>query len=197
MTLILASQSRWRQALLKAAGVAFTAEAAYIDESAIIASMQHRKATPRDIADALAELKAAKISARFPDTHVIGSDQVLECEGKLFEKARTLSEARDTLRALRARQHRLISAAVIVRNGSPVWRAVDEATLKMRDFSDAFLETYLQQAGDIVTTSVGAYTIEGPGIQLFAQVRGDQFTIMGLPLLPLLQALRDQGLLTT
>jgi septum formation protein len=157
--------------------------------------MKAEGANARDIADALAELKAVKISNSMPGALVLGADQMLECEGRLFEKARSVEEARETLRTLRGKRHRLISAAVIARDGAPIWRHADEAALTMRAFSDEWLEDYIREAGGILTSSVGAYALEGLGIQLFAQVRGDAFTIQGLPLLPVLEGLRNFGIL--
>jgi septum formation protein len=193
--LILASESASRKAMLTAAGVPFTAMAAHVDETAILDSMWAENAKPRDIADALAELKALKVSRKAPGAFVLGGDQVLECAGRLFEKAKSVERARETLVALRGKRHRLISAAVIARDGAAIWRHADEATLTMRDFTDEFLDQYIETAGTILTSSVGAYALEGLGIQLFSQIRGDSFTIQGLPLLPVLEALRTQGVI--
>jgi septum formation protein len=193
--LILASESASRKQMLSQAGVPFTAMPAHIDETAILESMQSAGANPRDIADALAETKALKISRKYSDALVLGCDQMLECDGELFEKAKTPDAARETLRRLRGRKHRLISAAVIATGGAAIWRHADEAQLTMRPFTDEFLETYAAQAGFILTSSVGAYALEGLGAQLFAQVRGDGFTIQGMPLLPVLEALRTYGIL--
>ena len=193
--LILASESASRKAMLSAAGVPFTAIAAHIDETAILQSMQAAGAPPRDIADALAELKAVKISRSAPGALVLGGDQMLECEGRLFEKARTVAEARETLLTLRGKKHKLISAAVIARDGAAIWRHIDDATLTMRNFSDAFLEEYVAKAGPILTSGVGAYESEGLGLQLFSVIRGDSYTIRGMPLLPILEALRNYGVI--
>lgn len=196
VTLILASESASRKAMLTAAGVPFTAQAAHIDETEILMSMRDAGVSARDIADTLAETKAVKLSRARPGVLVLGADQILECDGELFEKPKSQAEARAHLRALRGKKHRLISAAVIARDGVPIWRHADEATLTMRNFSDAFLDTYLASAGDVLTSCAGAYALEGLGAQLFAQVRGDAFTIQGLPLLQTLEALRAQGVLT-
>lgn len=188
--LILASESASRIAMLTAAGVPFTTKAASIDETAILESMRDAGAKPRDIADALAELKATKISRFSPGALVLGGDQMLDCDGQMFEKAKTRDEARRTLLALRGKRHKLTSAAVIAQGGTPVWRHLDEAILVMRNFSDEFLDDYLDSAGSIVTSGVGAYALEGLGIQLFASVKGDAFTIRGMPLVQILEALR-------
>jgi septum formation protein len=194
-TLILASESASRKAMLSAAGVPFTAVAAHIDETAILQSMLAERASPRDIADALAELKALKISRNAPGVLVLGGDQMLECDGRLYEKARTIAEARETLLALRGKKHKLISAAVIARDGAAIWRHIDDATLTMRDFSGAFLDEYMSKAGSILTSGVGAYESEGLGLQLFSSIRGDSYTIRGMPLLPILEALRNHGVI--
>lgn len=196
-TLILASESASRKAMLTAAGVPFVALAAHIDETAILESMKADGATPRAIADALAELKAVKISRKAPGALVLGGDQMLDCEGRLYEKATSVDQARQTLMSLRGKRHRLTSAAVIALDGAPVWRHVDEASLTMRQFSDAFLDDYLARAGTILTASVGAYALEGLGVQLFSQIKGDAFTIQGMPLLPILESLRTHGVIAS
>lgn len=193
--LILASESASRKTMLANAGVPFTARAAHIDETSILESMKSEGAKPRDIADALAELKAVKISRIAQGVLVLGADQMLDCEGRMFEKAKSKIEARETLLALSGKRHRLTSAAVIALDGSPVWRHADEAALTMRTLSASFLDSYIDSAGPILTASVGAYALEGLGVQLFAQIRGDSFTIQGLPLLPVLEALRTYGVI--
>lgn len=193
--LILASESASRKAMLTAAGVPFTAMAAHIDETAILESMRAADAKPRDIADALAELKALKISRGVSGAYVLGGDQILDCDGRLYEKARSIEEARENLLSLRGKKHRLTSAAVIAREGAAIWRHADEAWLTMRPFTDDFLESYMKAAGSILTAGAGAYAIEGLGVQLFAQIRGDAFTIQGLPLAPVLEALRTYGVI--
>lgn len=195
--LILASESASRIAMLTAAGVPFVARAAHIDETAILESMRASGAAPRAIADALAELKAMKISRNAPGDLVLGCDQILDCEGRLYEKAKTLNEAREALISLRGKRHRLTSAAVIALDGAPIWRHVEEATLTMRQFSDAFLDDYLVRAGAFVTASVGAYAYEDLGVQLFAQLKGDAFAIRGMPLLPILDILRTHGVIAS
>jgi septum formation protein len=192
--LILASTSVTRQRLLRAAGLCFTAEAAHIDETSIVESLAAEKAKPRDIADALAELKALKISNRHPQATVIGADQVLSLGTEMFQKPVDRDAARLQLLRLRGRTHVLSSAVCVARGGSVVWRLVEEARLTMRAFSDAFLDAYLVEAGEDILGSVGAYHVEGTGIQLFSKIEGDAFTIQGLPLLPLIDFLRTHGM---
>jgi septum formation protein len=191
--LVLASGSASRQAMLRAAGIGFEVLVPQVDEDSARESLLAEGADAAAVAEALAELKATHISIRVPERLVLGADQVLVCEGRLFSKANSPEGARDVLKALRGKPHRLVSAAVMARGGVPLWRAVDSAELWVRDFSDAFLEHYLARAGEAILGSVGCYHIEGEGVQLFARVSGDQFTIRGLPLLPLLAALRDNG----
>jgi septum formation protein len=154
-------------------------------------------AKPRAIADALAELKAVRISGRHPGAVVLGSDQVLVCETRLFSKADSLAAARATLSELRGRKHQLISAAVLAQDGKPIWRSVESADLWMRGFSDAFLDDYLAETGDSILGSVGCYHIEGRGLQLFSRIAGDVFVIRGLPLLSVLDALRINRVLSS
>jgi len=180
--------------MLSAAGVAFAAVAPAVDEDEVRAGMP-ADAGPQATAELLAERKALSVSRKHKGALVIGSDQVLVCEGRLFSKAMDDNQARRTLRALRGRTHELISAAIIARDGNLIWRETDTARLKMRDFSDAFLEDYLRAELPGVLGSVGCYRIEGRGAQLFARIEGDQFTIRGLPLIPLLAALRAHGVL--
>jgi septum formation protein len=192
--LILASTSATRQRLLRAAGVQFTVEAASVDEPSVIESLVAEKARPRDIADVLAELKAVKISNRNPEATVIGADQVLSLGAEMFQKPGNRDGARAQLQRLRGRTHVLSSAVCVARGGSVVWRVVEEARLTMRVFSDEFLDAYLVDAGEDILGSVGAYHVEGFGIQLFSKVEGDGFTIQGLPLLPLIDFLRTHGM---
>jgi len=193
--IVLASASEARAAMLRAAGVAVETMPARIDEAMVKAALLAEEAPPRDIADKLAELKALRVSARCPGRLVIGADQVLVCDVRLFDKPPTREAAREQLCALRGQTHRLLSAAVIARDGAPVWRHVGQAQLAMRPFTDAFLDQYLDAMGDAVTTTVGAYMLEGLGAQLFARVQGDYFTVLGLPLLEVLGFLRAQGML--
>jgi len=192
---ILASTSASRNALLRAAGVSFDAIAPGVDEDAAKAALQGEGATPRDIADALAELKAVRVSRRNPDALVIGADSTLDLDGALIGKAADVDEARQRLRALRGRSYKLHSGVVAARDGQPIWREVSTSTLKMRDISDAFLEDYLARQGEAVLSSVGCFHLEGEGVQLFERVDGDYFGILGLPLIGLLDLLRRHGAL--
>lgn len=194
---ILASGSATRQRLLRAAGVSFEVDVANIDESSVLESLAAEKAPARDIADVLAELKALKVSSRRPEATVIGADQVLSLGGELFQKPGSMEAARAQLKRLRGATHVLSSAVCAARGGSIVWRFVGEARLTMRDFSDAFLEQYLAEAPADILGSVGAYHVEERGIQLFSRIDGDTFTILGLPLVPLLDFLRTHGMLKT
>ena len=191
---ILASKSAARRAVLTGAGVPFEAVVAGVDEDAVKASMLAGGAGPRAVADALAEIKAVKVSAGRPGL-VIGSDQTLEFEGRLYDKAETLEAARERLKAMRGKPHRLHSAVVVAQGGAPIWREVVSATLTMRDFSDDFLEDYLAAEGEQALGSVGCYRLEGPGAQLFSSIEGDYFTILGLPLMGLLDLFRRHGVL--
>jgi len=192
---VLASASPARAALLRAAGIPMTIDAAAVDEAEVKASLRTAGAEPAAIAEALAELKAERVSRRHPGSLVIGADQVLECDGALFDKPPDLAAARNQLLTLRGRRHQLVSAVVLARDGQRVWHHVDRANLTMRDFSSRFLDHYLQSAGEAALSSVGAYQLEGVGAQLFAGIDGDYFTILGLPLLPLLDILREHGVL--
>lgn len=191
---ILASGSRVRAALLEDAGVDFEIDAADIDEAAIKAQLDSGGET---VAARLADEKACTVSARRPTALVIGADQVLSCDGRLFDKPSNLDEARANLLVFRGRPHILHSGLSVARGGRTVWRYSAHATLTMRSFSDSFLEAYLGKLGDKVLTSVGCYQLEGLGIQLFEKIDGDYFTILGLPLLPLLDFLRGESALTT
>ena len=194
--LILASGSSSRRTMLAAAGIDFTTIVPDIDEDELRARMPPVMArNGRAVAERLAERKALEVSARHPQALVLGCDQVLVCEGRLFTKAMDATEADAALRALRGRPHELISAAVITTGREPIWRYTDVATLAMRDFSETFLNQYLSEELPDVLGSVGCYRIEGRGAQLFDRVDGDQFTIRGLPLIPLLAELRARGAL--
>jgi len=191
--LILASSSPTRAAMLRAAGVTFETAPARIDEDAVKTGFDAEGAAPRDIADALAALKAARVSARFPGVLTLGADQVLECEGARFDKPASREAARAQLEALRGKTHALHSAAAAALNGAVIWRHVGRARLTMRPFSDAFLDRYLDAEGDAALE--GVYRLEGRGAQLFSRVEGDHFTVLGLPLLEVLGFLRAQGVL--
>lgn len=192
---ILASKSAARAAVLTGAGVPFQTHVAGVDEDAVKTALLAEGATARDIADALAELKALKVSRSTPG-FVIGSDQTLEFEGRLYDKAVDLAEARERLKAMRGKPHKLHSAVVVARDGVAIWREIVSATLTMRDFSDEFLEAYLATEGEQALGSVGVYRLEGPGAQLFSRIEGDYFAILGLPLMGLLDLLRRHGALS-
>jgi len=191
----LASQSASRAAILRGAGVPFEIASPGVDEAAAKASLLAEGAGPREVADALAELKAVKVS-RGRDGLVIGADQTLELDGALYDKAPDIPAARARLRALRGKPHRLHAAVVVARDGRVQWRDLQSATLVMRNFSDAFLDAYLAQEGEAALGSVGCYRLEGLGAQLFEKVEGDYFAILGLPLWGLLEVLRTEQLLS-
>jgi septum formation protein len=195
--LYLASASAARVELLRRAGVAFTQEPAAIDEAEIRSALRGEGATAAQAAESLAELKARKVSEHRPAALVVGADQILECGGAWFDKPADRDHALAQLRALRGRSHLLISSTCVVRDAEPVWHQTETAELVMRPFTDAFLDAYLDAVGDTALQSVGAYQLEGLGAQLFSRVRGDYFTILGLPLLPLLEFLRQHGLVST
>ena len=196
MTLILASQSAGRIAMLRAAGVYVEPCPALVDEDSIKMALMQSGAKPRDIADALAEAKALKISRKQPTAMVLGCDQILlSADGKIFDKPEDKDEARAHLAALSGASHRLISAAVICEQGKPVWRIVDSAQMTMRALSAAFIDQYVDTYWNEIRHCVGCYRIEAEGAQLFASVSGSQFTIIGMPLLPILDYLRVRGLL--
>lgn len=192
-TLILASASSARRRVLEGAGVPFARETSGVDEAALKISRGDLSAEA--LTRELATAKAAAVSGRRPGAWVLGADQVLECEGRLFAKPRDKAEARMQLVTLRGRAHRLVNGLVLLRDGVVLWRHGDEARLWMRDFSDDFLDAYIADAGPEVLESVGAYRLEGRGAQLFSRIEGDFFSILGLPLLPLLDALRREGIL--
>ena len=191
--LILASQSRARQILLRNAGIAFEAVPAEIDERAVQKASNLSK--PGEIAALLAREKAHSVSVRQPGRFVVGADQTLALETLLFSKPAGRTQAAEQLRALAGRGHELHSAVAVVRDGKILFEAVTLARMTMRQLGDAEIETYLTEAGEAVTTSVGAYQLEGLGVHLFERIEGDHFTILGLPLLQLLAFLRSQRLL--
>jgi len=196
---ILASGSPFRRAILVAAGVVVEIVVPQIDESFHKADLERAspRPSPGSIALKLAELKALDVLERHPGRCVIGSDQVLAFDGEIFSKPQSIAAARQQLRRLRGRSHELLTAVVVAEDGKTLWTHMSRARLTMRDFSDAFLEDYLERQGDRVTATVGAYEIEGLGSQLFGSIEGDHFTIVGLPLLPLMDELRNRRFLKT
>ena len=191
--IILASGSAIRAQLLTQAAVPFRVEHPRIDEDMIKASLQADSATPRDVADTLAEMKARKISEKFPDALVIGCDQVLDFHGTLLSKPADPDEALRQLTALRNDRHSLLSAAVICEAGQPVWRHVGQVRLRMRDATDAYLSGYVTRNWDSIRHAVGAYKLEEEGVRLFTRIDGDYFNVLGLPLLELLAYLTLRG----
>jgi septum formation protein len=191
---VLASASRARRELLAAAGVAFTVEPADVDEPAVRRSLGSKTA-PAEVADLLARAKAEDVGKRHRDGLVIGADQVLAFGAEILAKPGDAAGARATLTKLKGKTHELISAVAFAEDGRISWTHTATARLTMRDFSEAFLEEYLVRAGDRVGQSVGAYELEGLGVQLFERIEGDYFTILGLPLLPVLAELRARGVL--
>lgn len=177
--------------LLLHAGVACDVEPAHLDEDEIKRSFKAEGAAAEDVAIALAEAKAARVSDRHAGSLVIGADQILECDTTWFDKPADLDQARGHLAALRGRSHRLVTAACLYRDGMRLWHHVDSPELTMRDFSDAFLENYVRETGEEILSSVGAYRLEGPGAQLFHRIEGDYFSVLGLPLLAVLTVLRE------
>ena len=195
LKIILASQSKARYAMLKNAGVNFKVVRPVVDEMAMVHELMRasgkEKITPEKIALDLAKKKALAVAGKNPDALVIGSDQILVVEGKMMSKARSKEEAKEKLRHLRGKTHRLISAVAVAKAGTVFWDHEEEASLTMHDFSDEFLESYCARAGDALTKAVGAYAIEGAGAWLFSDIQGDHFTILGMPLRPLLAYLHE------
>lgn len=195
MRLILASQSATRRALLEAAGLDFEALPAAVDEAAIKESAKAEGMTSADAALMLADSKAARVARKHPEAAVIGADQLLVSGHAWFSKPEDVTAARQQLLRLRGHQHELVTAVVVWRDGQRAWHHVATPRLVMRDFSEAFLDAYLAREGAFVTGSVGAYRLEGMGVQLMRDVRGEHSAILGLPLLPLLAYLRDSGVI--
>ena len=192
MTLILASQSASRRAMLDAAGVAYAAEPARVDEDGVKAAMAGQ--LPRDIADALAELKAVKVSQAYPTALVLGSDSIVVlADGTLLDKPVSREDAADHLRAMAGGTHDLWSAAVVAEGGRPIWRHVERARLHVRPLSEDFIAAYLDAEWPTIAGCVGCFRIEGPGVQLFSRIDGSHFTVLGMPLLPVLDYLRVRG----
>lgn len=198
MRLVLASQSFSRRAMLDAAGVPHDAIAAPIDEEAVTAALLAEGAPPRNIADRLAEMKAMKGSNNEPDALVLGCDSVVLTAGRqLLSKPASRDDAARQLRNLSGTAHDLFSAAVIVEQGRPVWRFVDKVRLHVRPFGEAFLDAYLDAEWPAISGCVGCYRLEGRGAQLFTKIEGSHFTVLGLPLLPVLDYLRVRGVLAS
>ena len=193
--LILASGSEIRAQLLRNANVPFEVQTPRLDEDSIKHSLLAEQALPRDIADALAQGKAAKIAAKHPSRLVLGCDQVLEHRGTLLSKPSTKEEALGQLKSLRGDRHSLLSAAVVYEDNAPVWRHVGQVRLRMRDASDSYLQDYVDRNWDSIRHSVGSYKLEEEGVRLLTRVDGDYFTVLGLPLLELLSYLTLRGYL--
>ena len=195
VAVVLASASPARRALLRRAGVVATSDAAHVDEAEVKASLRAEGATAGQAAETLAELKAQRVSRRQPGSLVIGADQILDCDGTWFDKPADRGQAAVHLRSLSGRRHVLATSVCVVRDGTRLWHHTAAAGLEVRPLDDAFIEAYLDAAGDDMLASVGAYRLEGLGAQLFSRIDGDYFTILGLPLLPLLDFLRGHGVI--
>ena len=193
--IILASGSEIRRALLRNAGLGVTVLPARVDEEAVKASLLAESVSPREIADALAELKAAKVSDKAPGALVIGCDQVLNLDGHIVSKPATPEDARIQLMQMRGKRHELLSAVVIYEDSKPAWRHVGVVRMMMRPFSEDYLDGYIARNWGSIRNSVGAYKLEEEGVRLFSQIQGDYFTVLGLPLLELLSFLTQRGVL--
>jgi septum formation protein len=194
-SLVLASASAARARLLEGAGISFVRDHAAVDESVIKRTAREEDLSVEATAAALAEAKARDVAGRHPGALVVGADQILECDGAWFDKAANLDQAFETLQSLRDRTHRLISAAAVVRDGDCLFSTVETAELTMRPFTDRFLRNYMDEIGSAVLETVGGYRLEESGVQLFSRIDGSYFTILGLPLLPLLDFLRAEGVI--
>ena len=195
--LVLASASLFRRRMLEAAGLGFTVVVPDVDEAAVKSRLLRSGASIKEIAQGLAVAKAEDVSAHLPNALVIGADQVLACGAEMFNKPASVAEAREQLVRLRGKTHELHTAVALAVSGKAVWTRLQTAALAMRPFSDAFLADYLARLGERVQRTVGAYEIEGPGIQLMEDIEGDMFTVIGLPLLALLSELRARGAVAT
>lgn len=191
--IILASGSTIRSQMLQQAAVAHSVQIARIDEETITASLLAEGAPPRDIADALAEMKASKISDKNPGALVIGCDQVLDHGGHLLHKPQSTEEALAQLMAMRGDRHTLLSAAVIYEDGKPLWRHIGQVRLRMRDASDTYLKDYVARNWDSIRHAVGGYKLEEEGVRLFSRIEGDYFNVLGMPLLEILNYLTLRG----
>ncbi|UWQ49647.1 Maf family protein [Leisingera caerulea] len=193
--IVLASGSEIRAHLLRQAGIEFETDVPRLDEQAIKAALLAEEAPPRDIADTLAEAKARKVSAKHPGKLVLGCDQVLDFEGQLLSKPVSAEVALAQLKEMRGKRHMLLSAAVIYRDGEPIWRHVGQVRLVMRKCSDAYLEDYVSRNWDSIRHAVGAYKLEEEGVRLFASIEGSYFNVLGLPLMEIISYLGLQGVI--
>ncbi|MGH6981727.1 MAG: Maf family protein [Stellaceae bacterium] len=193
MSVVLASSSRTRAALLEHAGIKAARDPARIDETEIKASSRRKGAEAGVCAMALAEAKALTVASRHPKTLVIGADQILSCNGAWLDKPRGKADAKNQITALRGQSHELATAVCVARDANVIWHDLQRPRLTMRQFSDAFLDAYVEALAREDLAAVGAYRLEGPGIQLFERIEGDYFAILGLPLIALLDFLRGQG----
>lgn len=195
MPLILASGSEIRAQLLRNAGVPFNIEIARVDEQMIKESLLAEGASPRDIADALAESKARKVASKHPDAMVLGCDQVLDFQGALLSKPDSPDQAISQIKSMRGERHSLLSAAVIYNEGKPIWRHVGQVRLRMRQASDSYIQDYVTRNWDSIRHSVGGYKLEEEGVRLFHSIEGDYFNVLGMPLLELLAFLTLRGVI--
>ncbi len=193
--LILASGSPIRAKLLQQSGIDFEIVTAAVDEDMMKAAMLSEQAPHRDIADKLAEIKALKVSQKNPENLVLGCDQILSYDGQVFSKPKDQSDLREQLMSLKSGTHELFSAAVICQNAQPIWRFIGKARLTMRDFSETFLDNYIAENWKLVENCVGGYQIEGKGIRLFHRVEGDYFSVLGMPLLEIMNFLTVRGVI--
>ncbi|MGR3616107.1 MAG: Maf family protein [Paracoccaceae bacterium] len=193
--LVLASGSTIRAQMLRQANVPFTVQLARVDEQTVKQALLAEEAPPRDIADALAELKARKISDKLPGLLVLGCDQVLDFEGTLLSKPNSPAEAIEQIRSMRGKRHMLLSAAVICKDGQPIWRHVGVVRLRMRMVSDAYVQDYVTRNWESIRHSVGGYKLEEEGVRLFSGIDGDYFNVLGMPLIELLNYLALQGVI--
>lgn len=193
LSLVLASASPFRRALLENAGLVFAARAAEIDERALEKPLEEEGAAPEEVAMMLAEAKARDVAGHFPGALVIGSDQTMSLGQRVYHKPKDMAEAGQHLLSLSGKTHRLNSAVVLMRDDVVLWRHVSSAQMSVRVLTPEFVDRHLQRVGSKALSSVGAYQLEGEGIQLFDRIDGDYFTILGLPMLPLLAKLRELG----